>query len=192
MNQITNNTYNYKYGQDVHYLYNLIWNEFCYWYIQITKIALYGEHEIKKQTTRSVLAHVLDHTLRMLHPYMPFITEEIWQQLPHEGPSITVAAWPIANKQFQNNQASEEMERIVAAIKAVRNIRSEVNTPMSKKVSMMIQTNKASVTEELEKNRHYIERFCNVESLSIAENMEIPEQAMTAVITGAEVILPLE
>src|SRR5699024_8362392 len=74
----------------------------------------------------------------------------------------------------------------------VRNIRSEVNTPMSKKVSMMIQTNKASVTEELEKNRHYLERFCNVESLSIAENMEIPEQAMTAVIKGAEVVLPLE
>src|SRR5699024_9433470 len=122
----------------------------------------------------------------------PFITEEIWQQLPHEGPSITIAEWPVANKQFQNNQASEEMERIVAAIKAVRNIRSEVNTPMSKKVSMMIQTNKASVTEELEKNRHYHDRFCNVESLCIAENMAIPEQAMTAVIKGAEVVLPLE
>ena len=189
---VTKNTDKYEFGEAGRALYNFIWDDFCDWYIEMAKIALYGDDEQRKATTRSVLAHVLDQTLRMLHPYMPFITEEIWQQLPHEGPSITIAEWPVANKQFQNNQASEEMERIVAAIKAVRNIRSEVNTPMSKKVSMMIQTNKASVTEELEKNRHYVERFCNVESLSIAENMEIPEQAMTAVIKGAEVVLPLE
>src|SRR5699024_11100813 len=117
---------------------------------------------------------------------------EIWQQLPHEGPSITIAEWPVANKQFQNNQASEEMERIVAAIKAVRNIRSEVNTPMSKKVSMMIQTNKASVTEELEKNRHYVELICNVELKTIKEYMEKQEQEMTAIIKRAEVVLTLE
>src|SRR5699024_9429515 len=151
---VTKNTDKYEFGEAGRALYNFIWDDFCDWYIEMAKIALYGDDEQRKATTRSVLAHVLDQTLRMLHPYMPFITE-----------------WTIANKQFQNNQASEEMERIVAAIKAVRNIRSEVNTPMSKKVSMMIQTNKASVTEELEKNRHYVERFCNVESLSIAENM---------------------
>src|SRR5699024_9441206 len=155
-------------------------------------IALYGDNEQRKATTRSVLAHVLDQTLRMLHPYMPFITEEIWQQLPHEGPSITIAEWPVANKQFQNNQASDEMERIIAAIKSIRNNRYEGKTRTSKKASIIIQTNKATVTEELEKNRHYLERYCNVESQSIAENMEIPDQAITAVIKGAEVVLPLE
>lgn len=189
---VTKNTDKYEFGEAGRALYNFIWDDFCDWYIEMAKIALYGEDESRKKTTRSVLAHVLDQTLRMLHPYMPFITEEIWQQLPHEGPSITVAAWPIVNEQFQNEQASEEMERIVAAIKAVRNIRAEVNTPMSKQVNMIIKTNNMSVTDELETNRHYLERFCNVASLQVAENVDIPEQAMTAVITGAEIILPLE
>src|SRR5690625_4112224 len=81
---VTQNTNKYEFGEAGRYLYNLIWDEFCDWYIEMAKIAFYGEDETKKQTTRSVLAHVLDQTLRMLHPYMPFITEEIWQQLPHE------------------------------------------------------------------------------------------------------------
>src|SRR5699024_2715731 len=146
---VTKNTDKYGCGEAGRALYNSIWGDFCDWYIEMAKIALYGDNEQRKATTRSVLAHVFEQALHMLPSYKPFITEEMWQQLPHEEPSITIAEWPVANKQFQNNQASEEMESIVAAIKAVRNIRSEVNTPMSKKVSLMIQTNKASVTEEL-------------------------------------------
>ena len=79
---------------DVH-LYNFIWDDFCDWYIEMAKLPLYGEDEAAKKTTRSVLAYVLDKTMRLLHPFMPFITEEIWQNLPHEGESITVAAWPV-------------------------------------------------------------------------------------------------
>src|SRR5699024_1228485 len=189
---VTKNTDKYEFGEAGRALYNFIWDDFCDWYIEMAKIALYGEDESRKQTTRSVLAHVLDQTLRMLHPYMPFITEEIWQQLPHEGPSITVADWPVVNSVYQDEQANEEMQKIVSAIKAVRNIRVEVNTPMSKKVNMLIKTHSASVTEGLERKRHYMERLCNVESRTIAETFDIPEQAMTACITGAEVILPLE
>ncbi|WP_337020617.1 class I tRNA ligase family protein, partial [Oceanobacillus massiliensis] len=84
--------------------------------------------EIKKKTTRSVLAYVLDQTMRMLHPYMPFITEEIWQQLPHEGTSITVAKWPEVRADFHDETASEEMKRLVSIIKSVRNSRAEVDT----------------------------------------------------------------
>src|SRR5699024_3139728 len=111
------------------------WDDFCDWYIEMAKVSLYGEDEAEKQTTRSVLAHVLDQTLRMLHPYMPFITEEIWQQLPHEGASITVADWPKVNETYHDEQASNEMQKVMAAIKAVRNIRAEVDTPMSRKVN---------------------------------------------------------
>src|SRR5699024_4777257 len=99
----------------------------------MANISLYGEDEIQKQTTHSVLAHLLDQTLRMLHLYMPFITEEIWQQLPHEGASITVAAWPKSNSIYQNDEAVEEMEKVMSIIKSVRNIRAEVDTPMSRK-----------------------------------------------------------
>src|SRR5699024_5581255 len=173
-------------------LYNFIWDDFCDWYIELAKVSLYSENASSKQTTRSVLAHVLDQTLRMLHPYMPFITEDIWQQLPHEGYSITVASWPVVNTQFHDETTMETMEKVMEAIKAVRNIRAEVDTPMSKKVDMLIKTNTNQITEQLEVNRHYLERFCNTETLSIQEEITVPEQAMSAVITGAEVFLPLE
>ena len=189
---VTKNTDKYEFGEAGRALYNFIWDDFCDWYIEMAKIALYGDNEERKHTTRSVLAHVLDQTLRMLHPFMPFITEEIWQQLPHEGPSITVSDWPIVNTAFQDEEAKSEMQRIVAAIKSVRNIRAEVDTPMSKKVNMMIKTHSDSVTEEMQKHRDYIERFCNTDKLDIDQHIQIPDQAMTAVITGAEIILPLE
>src|SRR5699024_734132 len=119
-------------------------------------------------------------------------TEEIWQRLPHEGKSITVAAWPKANADHHDEQAADEMQKVMAIIKAVRNIRAEVNAPMSRKVSMHIKTMDEAVTAHLEASRHYLERFCNTNELVIAETAEAPEQSMTAVITGAEIFLPLE
>lgn len=188
---VTQNTDKYEFGEAGRYLYNFIWDEFCDWYIEMAKIFLYGEDEAQKQTTRSVLAHVLDQTLRMLHPYMPFITEEIWQQLPHEGESITVAAWPQVNPTYQNDAVVAEMDRVMGIIKSVRNIRAEVDTPMSRKVTMMIQTQTDMIAEELEANRLFIERFCNTEGLTIGTNIDVPEEAMSAVVTGAELFLPL-
>lgn len=99
----------------------------------MAKLPLYGEDETAKKTTRSVLAYVLDQTMRLLHPFMPFITEEIWQNLPHEGESITVAEWPKVRPELSNQEASEQMKLLVEIIRSVRNIRAEVNTPMSKK-----------------------------------------------------------
>ena len=191
IDHVTHNTNKYEFGEAGRYLYNFIWDEFCDWYIEMAKISLYGEDETQKQTTRSVLAHVLDQTLRMLHPYMPFITEEIWQQLPHEGASITVAAWPKSNSIYQNDEAVAEMEKVMSIIKSVRNIRAEVDTPMSRKVTMIIQTQNDAVTEELENNRLYLERFCNTDTLTIGSTIDTPEEAMSAVITGAELFLPL-
>lgn len=189
---VTKNTDKYEFGEAGRALYNFIWDDFCDWYIELAKVSLYSENATTKQTTRSVLAHVLDQTLRMLHPYMPFITEEIWQQLPHEGDSITVASWPLVNPEFHDEMTLETMEKVMEAIKAVRNIRAEVDTPMSKEVDMLMKTNNAHITEQLEANRHYVERFCNTSTLTIQEEIDVPEQAMSAVITGAEVFLPLE
>ena len=189
---VTKNTDKYEFGEAGRYLYNFIWDDFCDWYIEMAKIALYGEDEERKQTTRYVLAHVLDQTLRMLHPYMPFITEEIWQRLPHEGDSITVSEWPKVNEDLHDEEASELMEKVMAIIKSVRNIRAEVNTPMSKQVNVIIQAMNDDVKAQLEANRHYLERFCNSKELTIDTKVEVPEQALTAVVTGAEVFLPLE
>lgn len=189
---VTRNNNKYEFGEAGRQLYNFIWDELCDWYIEMAKIPLYGDDKTQKQTTRSVLVYVLDQTMRMLHPFMPFITEEIWQQLPHQGESITVATWPEPRDEFHDEQAANEMKRLVAIIKAVRNIRAEVDTPMSKQVKLLIQAENESIVKELEEERHYLERFCNTSELAIMEKIDVPEKALSAVVTGAELFLPLE
>ncbi|MBG9655665.1 valine--tRNA ligase [Cytobacillus firmus] len=182
----------YEFGEVGRVLYNFIWDDFCDWYIEMAKLPLYGEDEAAKKTTRSILAYVLDNTMRLLHPFMPFITEEIWQNLPHSGESITVAQWPAVNDEYTDNQAANEMKLLVEIIRSVRNSRAEVNTPMSKKIKMMVRAKDQEILVTLENNRAYIERFCNPEELVLALEVETPDKAMTAVVTGAEIILPLE
>ncbi|WP_085509018.1 valine--tRNA ligase [Thalassobacillus devorans] len=189
--QVTKNIDRYEFGEAGRHLYNFIWDEFCDWYIEMAKLPLYGEDEAKIKTTRSVLAYTLDNIMRMLHPFMPFVTEEIWQHLPHEGESITQASWPRVNPTFNNDRAVGEMERLVNIIRSVRNIRAEVDTPMSKEIQLMIQTKDKEVAQELETNRHYLERFCNPSDLTISTSIKAPEKAMSAVVTGAELYLPL-
>lgn len=190
--QVTKNTDKYEFGEAGRHLYNFIWDDLCDWYIEMAKIPLYGEDEAQKKTTRSVLAYVLDQTMRMLHPFMPFITEEIWQQLPHQGESITIATWPQFRADLHDAKAAKEMKRLVSIIKAVRNIRAEVNTPMSKQIALIIKAENETVLEELETERSYLERFCNPGELTIAQAVDKPEKAMSAVVTGAEIFLPLE
>ncbi|WML25418.1 valine--tRNA ligase [Neobacillus sp. OS1-33] len=182
----------YEFGEVGRALYNFIWDDFCDWYIEMAKLPLYGEDEAAKKTTRSILAHVLDQTMRLLHPFMPFITEEIWQNLPHKGESITTAAWPEVNPALSDDQAAQEMKLLVEMIRSVRNIRAEVNTPMSKKIKMLVKAKDETILKSIENNRSYIERFCNPEELQMGVALETPEKAMTAVITGLEIILPLE
>ena len=181
----------YEFGEVGRELYNFIWDDFCSWYIEMAKLPLYGEDEAAKLTTRSVLAYVLDNTMRLLHPLMPFITEEIWQHLPHEGESITVAAWPTVNPAFDFKAEAGDMQLLMDIIRSVRNIRAEVNTPMSKKVPLFISAKDAQTASVLEANKAYIEKFCNPEVLTIGEGIQAPGQAMSAVVSGAELFLPL-
>lgn len=190
--QVTKLAEKYEFGEVGRALYNFIWDDFCDWYIEMAKLPLYGEDETAKKTTRSVLAYVLDNTMRLLHPLMPFITEEIWQNLPHEGESITVAAWPTADPALTDTEKASDMKLLVDLIHAVRNIRAEVNTPMSKKVPLYIAAKDEATVSVLEANRSYIERFCNPETLEIGVGIAAPGKSMSAVITGAELFLPLE
>lgn len=182
----------YEFGEVGRILYNFIWDDFCDWYIEMAKLPLYGEDEAAKKTTRSILAYVLDNTMRLLHPFMPFITEEIWQNLPHKGESITVAAWPEVNKDLTDAGAAEEMKLLVEIIRAVRNVRAEVNTPMSKQIKLILKAKDENVLNILDKNKGYIERFCNPEQLDMGTDITPPEKAMTAVATGVELFLPLQ
>ncbi|MGP4041700.1 valine--tRNA ligase [Gracilibacillus sp. D59] len=190
--QVTRHVDKYDFGEAGRYLYNFIWDDFCDWYIEMAKLPLYGEDEQAKLTTRSILAYVLDHTMRMLHPFMPFVTEEIWQQLPHEGESIVCAAWPTVDDSLSNQAASDIMKQLVAIIRSVRNIRAEVDTPMSKEIPIIVQATDEAIKSHLEENRIYLDRFCNPSDLTIDTKVEVPEKAMSAVVTGAEIFLPLE
>ncbi|MER1988200.1 MAG: valine--tRNA ligase [Solibacillus isronensis] len=191
IDRVTTLSDKYEFGEVGRELYNFIWDDFCSWYIEMAKLPLYGEDEAAKLTTRSVLAHVLDNTMRLLHPFMPFVTEEIWQHLPHEGESITVAAWPTVNPAFNFTAEAGDMQLLMDIIRAVRNIRAEVNTPMSKKVPMTISAKDEQTSAVLEVNKGYIEKFCNPDGLTIGANLEAPAQAMSAVVSGAEIFMPL-
>lgn len=191
IDRVTTLSDKYEFGEVGRELYNFIWDDFCSWYIEMAKLPLYGEDEAAKLTTRSVLAHVLDNTMRLLHPFMPFVTEEIWQHLPHEGESITVAAWPTVNTAFNFTAEAGDMQLLMDIIRAVRNIRAEVNTPMSKKVPMTISAKDEQTSAVFEVNKGYIEKFCNPDGLTIGANLEAPAQAMSAVVSGAEIFMPL-
>ncbi|MEB4794845.1 valine--tRNA ligase [Paenibacillus chondroitinus] len=181
----------YEFGETGRLLYNFIWDDLCDWYIEFSKLSLYGTDAAAKKKTQSVLAYVLDRTQRLIHPFMPFISEEIWQHLPHEGETITLASWPTENPAFESPDAVREMELLMDAIRSVRNIRAEVNVPMSKKVELLVKPASSETQSILQRNEEYLKRFCNTSLLQIDAEMGAPEKAMTAIITGAELFLPL-
>ncbi|MFM9280133.1 valine--tRNA ligase [Paenibacillus jiagnxiensis] len=181
----------YEFGETGRLLYNFIWDDLCDWYIEFAKLSLYGEDAAAKKKTQSVLSYVLDRTLRMIHPFMPFISEEIWQHLPHEGETITLAPWPVYDPAFENSGAVEEMNLLMDVIRAVRNIRAEVNVPMSKKVELLIKAGDQSYFDILTRNSDYVRRFCNTSEFEAGLDITVPEKAMTAVVTGADLYLPL-
>ncbi len=181
----------FEFGEVGRALYNFIWDDFCDWYIEMSKEVLYGDNEEQKLVTRSVLLHVLDQIMRLLHPIMPFVTEKIWLEMPHTGESLVTAEYPVVHEEFNDQEAADGMAVLVELIRSVRNIRAEVNTPLSKKITLMLKPTDEKVKVFLTSNTHYIERFTNPEELIIDANLQAPELAMSAVITGCEVYLPL-
>jgi valyl-tRNA synthetase len=181
----------YEFGETGRLLYNFIWDDLCDWYIEFAKLSLYGEDAAAKRTTQSVLAYVLDQTMRLIHPFMPYISEEIWQHLPHEGETIVLAEWPQENANREAPEAVKEMELLMDVIRAVRNIRAEVNVPMSKKVELLIRPSNPEIASLLERNAEYVRRFAGTSKLEIQLGLATPEKSMTSVVTGAELFLPL-
>ncbi|MDP5272714.1 valine--tRNA ligase [Chengkuizengella axinellae] len=181
----------YDFGETGRLLYNFIWDDLCDWYIEIAKLNLYGENEVAKKQTQSVLSYVLDQTMRLIHPFMPFISEEIWQHLPHQGETIVLAEWPQYDEAKVNPESVEQMNLLMEIIRAVRNIRAEVNVPMSKEIELLIKPNDEKIMSILENNKTYISRFCNPSKLDLNIELRTPDKAMSAVVTGAELYLPL-
>ena len=181
----------FEFGEAGRLLYRFIWDDFCDWYIEMSKETLAGDDEAAKLTTRSILVYVLDNTLRLLHPIMPFVTEEIWQSVPHVGESLVVATYPTVHPEQMDEQAAEEMEFLMDFIRSVRTVRNEMNTPLSKPINIIAKVSDGAHYAILKENESYIARFSNPEEFVYGEDVEAPSDAVTSVITGAEIYLPL-
>ncbi|MDR7867198.1 MAG: valine--tRNA ligase [Sporomusaceae bacterium] len=191
--EVTANLERFELGEAARSLYEFIWNEYCDWYIETAKARLYDkEAAAARGTAQYVLWYVLGNTLKLLHPFMPFISEAIWQHLPHEGESIVRAAWPAPPAGLADDAAEANMGTIMETIKAIRNMRAEVNVPPGKK-SEVILLAAAEQQAVLAANAQYVRTLAAAEPVTVLPlaTAAKPENAMTAVVSGVEVYLPL-
>ncbi len=185
----------YKFNEACHALYQFIWHEFCDWYLEMTKLYLYGEtDQMRQDLTRQTLLETLDTILRLLHPFMPFITEEIWQQLPgqKEGESILVAAFPKPNEQFDDQGVEDEMALIIETVNGLRNIRGEMNLPPSEQISVHILTKDGSAERKLREQESFIRFLTSAKELNIGPTIEKPLYSAYALVQGAEIFVPMD
>ena len=164
--EVTDNMERYELGIAVQKIYDFIWDTYCDWYIELTKARLYSEDASRKNTALQVLVYVLDQTLRLLHPFMPFITEEIWQSLPMRESALIVAKWPEAREALSFKTEEAHMESVMNAIRAIRNRRAEMNVPPSKKATLYVLTAAPQVFTEGE---GFIQRLAYADKVELLE-----------------------
>ncbi len=187
--EVTENLDKFELGVAVAKLYDFIWDVFCDWYIELVKPRLYDVADPSNETAQYVLSYVLSNTLKLLHPFMPFITEEIWLSLPHEGESIVISDWPKADCALDFPKEAEQMEMIMNAVKAVRNKRAEMNIPPSKKASMIIVTDK---TDVFSKGIAFFEKLASAASVDVCENKSnVDENSVAVIVDGAQIFMPM-
>lgn len=184
--EVTDNLEKFELGMAVQKLYDFIWDVFCDWYIELAKIRLQQGGEAAKPA-RAVLVYVMSNTLKLLHPFMPFITEEIWQTLPHNGEAILVSPWPVYDAALAFSQEEAKMERIMRAIRAVRNRRSEMNVPPSKKAHVYIET---ADEETFRGAALFFQRLAYASDVTVGTSFEIPGSVLI-VADSARLYIPM-
>lgn len=185
--EVTDNLDKFELGIAVQKLYDFIWDVFCDWYIEISKIRLNSGDEKAAQTARDMLVYIMSNTLKLLHPFMPFITEEIWQTLPHEGESIMISEWPVYKDEYDFSVEEQEMDRIMEAVRSIRNRRAEMNVPPSKKAKYYIAT---AHKDTFEKAGIFMQRLASCSEAEIGDSFEI-DDAVCIVTTDAKIYIPL-
>ncbi|MBE3580043.1 MAG: valine--tRNA ligase [Thermoanaerobacteraceae bacterium] len=193
VDQVTANLEDYEIGEAARLIYDFFWGEFCDWYIELAKGRLYGEDPAAKATAQKVLVEVLETSLQLLHPFMPFITEEIWHHLPGERSSIMVSSWPQAPPESRDAAAEEAMTLIIEVIRAIRNLRSEMRVAPGRKARVLLVAQSAATRQVLEEAREYLESLARAEPVEVVASLEEPPvKAAAAVTAGVEIYLPLE
>ena len=188
--EVTENMDAYELGVASAKVYDFIWDTYCDWYIELTKARLYGEDEESKRTAQQVLVYVLDQFLRLLHPFMPFITEEIWQAIPHKGEFLIKAEWPVWRDDLSFPTEESHMESVMAAIRALRNRRAEMNVPPSKKCTLYVVSDKGDIFRQGE---GFLCRLAYADKVVVCENDPAGHEDMVAVVTAdAKLYMPME
>ena len=187
--EVTENMDKYELGVAVQKVYDFIWDIYCDWYIEMTKARLFSDDTDRKQTAIQVLVYVLDQVLRLLHPFMPFITEEIWQSLPHDGEALIVAKWPEHNNALAFKAEEDQMESVMNAIRAIRNRRTEMNVPPSKKASLYVLTSKPQIFKEGE---GFLQRLAYADVVSLLDKEPENLDGMVTITTSdAKLYIPM-
>jgi len=175
----------YRFSEAANLLYDFIWHKYCDWYLEIAKLS------IKEKATQIILYKVLEKSLRMLHPFMPFITEEIYTSLPHERVYIIAEPWPHVQKDLIDKKVSAQMNFLIQIIVNIRNIRSEMLIPLDKKVKVVISVNDKKYAQIIKNNELYIKNLAKVEDIQAGAKLPRPKQSATAVVEGVEIYVPL-
>ena len=187
--EVTENMDKYELGVAIQKIYDYVWDTYCDWYIELTKARLYSEDAERKDTAMKVLVYVLDQMLRLLHPFMPFITEEIWQSLPHDGEALIVAAWPEYKEELALKEEEDQMESVMDAIRAIRNRRAEMNVPPSKKAALFVLTAKPQIFAEGE---GFLQRLAYADAVTMLENEPENLDGMVTITTAdAKLYIPM-
>lgn len=188
--EVIDNLDKFELGVALSKLYDFIWDSFCDWYIELVKPRLFDKENKTAETAQYVLTYVLSNTMKLLHPFMPFITEEIWQHLPHEGESIVISSYPEFDEGLVFEDEEKDMEMIMEAISAVRNRRAEMNVPPSRKAQLIIVTDK---TDTFMRGAMFFERLASASGVTVkTDKSGISDNAVNIVVGGAEIFLPLE
>lgn len=192
MTEVTANMEKFEIGIAATKIYEFVWNEYCDWYIELAKKRLYGTDEKAKQTVQRVLVTVLRDALKMLHPFIPYITEEIWQYLPEADTMLIRANWPVCQENLLNEKAEQQMELIMAAIRNVRNVRAEMDVVPSRKARILVKASPQTEAILMENGEYLVALASASEVLAVKSEAEVPEDAVVVVIEGGELFLPLD
>ncbi len=168
-------------------LYNFIWDDFCSWYIELSKVHLNSENEVEKRATQETLVYVLNAIVRLLHPFMPFVTEEIYQSIPHLESSICIAAWPTVNNELNNSSINDQFQYLFDIIKGIRNMRAQYVIKNSIEMAYSIQTQDDSLSVLLNELSPYIYKLCH--SKCIGYNVETSSNVATEMIKGGNALI---
>lgn len=192
ISEVTQNLENFELGVALSKLYSFIWEEFCDWYIEMAKARLFDKEAKGRLEAQYTLNNVLCSSMKLLHPYMPFLTEEIYSNLIHEDESIMISAWPVVNEKYNFQDDVAKMDVLMDAIRGIRNVRINMNVPPSRKAAIVVVSNNEKTKEMFETSAAFLGRLASVSDVTVkSDKTGIPDTSVALVFNGGEIFIPL-